>query len=202
MVDTVTICAAVEGVVDEVVAARLIRHVGAIPGPAYGRKGKPHLHQQISGYNQAAQRAPWLVLVDLDQEADCAPPMRQVWIPAPAPMFCFRIAVRAIEAWLMADAEALASFIGVSRTRIPRDPETIGNPKTELVNIAARSRRRAIREDMVPREGSGRAVGPAYPSRLIEFASEQWRPTEAAATSESVRRAIACLERFTANTGG
>lgn len=198
----VTICAAVEGVVDQTVAARLIRHVGAIPGPAYGRKGKPHLQRQISGYNHAAERAPWLILVDLDHEAECAPPMRQAWIPAPAPMLCFRIAVRAIEAWLMADAEALASFIGVSRTRIPRDPDTIDHPKTTMVNIASRSRRRAIREDMVPRKGSGRAVGPAYPSRLIEFASGHWRPNEAAATSESVRRAIACLERLTVNTGG
>ena len=197
----VTICAAVEGVVDEVVAARLIRHVGAIPGPAYGRRGKPNLQRQIGGYNEAARRAPWLVLVDLDQDADCAPPMRQAWIPAPAPMLCFRIAVRAIEAWLMADAEALASFIGVSRARIPRDPEAIDSPKTALVNIAVRSRRRAIREDMVPRESSGRAVGPAYSSRLMEFASNHWRPNKAAATSESVRRAIACLKRLTVSGG-
>lgn len=197
----VTIYAAVEGVVDEVVAARLIRHVGAIPGPVYGRKGKPYLQRQISGYNYAAQRTPWLVLVDLDQEADCAPPMRQTWIPAPAPKLCFRIAVRAVEAWLMADAEALVSFIGVSPTRMPRDPESIAYPKTALVSIAARSRRRAIRKDMVPREGSGRAVGPAYASRLIEFASDHWRPIEAAATSESVRRAIAGLERLIVDTG-
>jgi hypothetical protein len=36
-----------------------------------------------------------------------------------------------------------------------------------VVELARYSRRRDIREDMVPRPGSGRSVGAAYTSRLI-----------------------------------
>jgi hypothetical protein len=49
---------------------------------------------------------------------------------------------------------------------------------------------------MIPREGSGRAVGPAYTSRLIEYVETAWRPREAAQRSESLRRALVCLERL------
>lgn len=185
----VIISAAVEGVTDEAVVRRLILHVGAEPGAVYGKNGKPHLKERIAGYNHAARHAPWIVLVDLDREAECAP-------PAPAPQLCFRVAVRAVEAWLLADAETLADFLGVARNKVPRGPESLPAPKEALVNLARTSRRKAIRQDMVPREGSGRAVGPAYASRLIEFASSFWRPAEAAPQSDSLRRAIACLENF------
>ena len=76
MKSAVTVAAAVEGLVDEAVALRLIRHAGAEPGSVYGRSGKAQLRKQISGYNNAARHAPWLVLVDLDRDEDCAPPLR------------------------------------------------------------------------------------------------------------------------------
>lgn len=192
----VIISAAVEGVTDEAVVRKLILHVGAEPGAVYGKNGKPHLKERIPGYNNAARHAPWIVLVDLDQEANCAPPLRADWVSSPAPQLCFRVAVRAMEAWLLADAEALGDFLGVARKKIPGDPESLPAPKEALVNLARASRRRAIREDMVPRAESGRAVGPAYPSRIIEFASFFWRPAEAAHQSDSLRRAIACLENL------
>ena len=110
-----------------------------------------------------------MVLVDLDHDAECAPPFCAEWVPSPAPYLCFRVAVREVEAWLMADADSLASFLSVVRNKIPAEPEQLDDPKTEMVNLARRSRRRAIRKDMVPRAGSGRSVGPAYASRLIEY---------------------------------
>lgn len=195
----VIISSAVEGVTDEAVVHRLIRYVGANPGPVYGKHGKQHLRQRIVGYNQAARRTPWLVVVDLDQDEDCAPPLRTAWVPIPAPRLCFRVAVHAIEAWLMADAAALSEFLGVARGRLPNDPDAISAPKEALVHLARASRRRSIRIDMVPREGSGRVVGPAYTSRIIEFASRHWRPAEAALQSDSLRRAILGLERLATN---
>jgi hypothetical protein len=193
---SVTISAAVEGTIDEAVVRRLILHVSAQPGTVYGKKGKPHLQSRVHGYNHAAQHTPWLVLVDLDHDADCAPPLHANWLPAPAPRMCFRVAVREVEAWLLADFEAMADFLGVARNRVPRDPESLSAPKEALVNLARHSRRKAIREDLVPRAGSGRAVGPAYSSRLIEFASTHWRPAMAARRADSLRRAIACLQRL------
>ena len=95
----------------------------------------------------------------------------------------------------MADADSLASFLSVARSRIPNDPEQLFEPKTEMVNLARHSRRREVREDMVPRERSGTLVGPAYTSRLIEYVQRSWRPEVAIERAESLRRAIACLQR-------
>ena len=196
MAPVVTVSAAVEGSLDEAVVDRLIRHVGHEPGTVYGKNGKPFLRDRIGGYNNAAHHTPWVVLIDLDTEAECAPPVRKAWLQNPAPQMCFRVVVRAIEAWLMADAERLAAFIGVARNKVPADPEGLDNPKQAMVNLARQSQRRDVRQDMVPREGSGRTGGPAYTSRLIEYATDRWRPDDAAARANSLRRALNCLRRL------
>ncbi len=193
---TVVISAAVEGRLDEEILRRLLESVGAAPGRFYGGRGKAHLRQQIDGYNQAARHSPWVVLVDLDQEAECAPPLRRDWLPTAAPKMCFRVAVRAVEAWLLADRDRIAAFLGVRPARIHTEPETIGHPKRAVVELARQSRRKDIRQDMVPRPRSGRAVGPAYTSRLVEFVSREklgWRPGVAARSCDSLRRCLACL---------
>jgi len=192
----VVINAAVEGIVDEAVVRKLIECVGAIPGDVYGKNGKEYIRQRIRGYNNAARHSPWIVVVDLDRNADCAPRLRAEWLPDPARLLCFRIAVRAVESWLLADRQHIAAFLRVARRQIPDDPEGLSDPKQIMVNLARRSRSREIREDMVPRTGSGRSVGPAYSSRLIEFAVNQWRPKLAATQSNSLQRAIDCLRRL------
>jgi len=196
MPNPVTISAAVEGLVDEAVVRRLIACAGGHPGPVYGKNGKPALRQKINGYNNAARHTPWVVLVDLNSDADCAPPLRHDWLPTPAPRLCFRVAIRQVEAWLMADAETLAAYLGVAKRIIPKDPESLPDGKTAMVNLSRQSRKRAIQQDMVPRPGSGRKVGPAYASRLIEYAQGYWRPEFAAKRADSLRRAIDCLRRL------
>jgi len=196
MTGLVVVSAAVEGIVDEAVVRKLIVQAGGRPGTVYGKNGKPFLRRQIHGYNNAARRLPWMVLVDLDRDAECAPPLCEEWVPDPALYLCFRVAVREVEAWLMADAESLASFLSVARSRIAADPEQLFEPKTEMINLARHSRRREIRKDMVPRERSRRQVGPAYASRLMEYVETKWRPEVAAQAAESLRRAIDCLRRL------
>lgn len=196
MADGVPVPAAVEGIVDEAVIRRLIEHAGGTVGAVYGKKGKPHLRQKISGFNNAARRSVWVVLVDLDRDYDCAPPLRADWLPRQSPLLCFRVAVRAVEAWLLADAERLAAFLGVPGSAVPANPEELDDPKAGLVNLARASRRRDVRRDMVPREGSRRRVGPAYCSRLVEFVKDRWRPGVAASRSDSLRRAVESLREF------
>ncbi|MEW6532885.1 MAG: hypothetical protein AB1473_18795 [Thermodesulfobacteriota bacterium] len=196
MSGAVVISGAVEGIVDESVVRRLVAHAGAIPGSIYGKNGKQHIRMRIQGYNNAAHRSPWIVVVDLDNEADCAPPLCSEWLPHPASFMCFRVAVRQVEAWLLADREQIASFLGVSRSQIPGDPESLTNAKETMVNLARQSRRKEILQDMVPRTGSGRIVGPAYSSRVIEFATSHWRPDVASSHAESLARAVGCLKRL------
>jgi hypothetical protein len=184
---------------DEAVLRRLIALCGATVGTIYGRNGKTHLQQRIAGYNRAAQHSPWVVLVDLDEDAACAPLLRTDWLPQPASQLCFQVAVRQVEAWLLADRQRLSRFLSVEVARLPCTPEAVLNPKQLVVELAGRSRSRAIREDMLPRPGSGHRVGPAYASRLIEFVDDTdrgWRPDVAANVSDSLARCLRCLRRL------
>ncbi len=198
-VTPILISSAVEGVVDEAVVKRLIVEAGGEIGPIYGKRGKSLLKQRINGYNNAARHHPWIVLVDLNREADCPPPLKAVWLPNPGPLMCFRIAVREIEAWLMADRERFASFFRVRLSSVPADPELLDAPKETMIELSRKSRSRDIRLDMVPRPGSGRKIGPAYVSRLIAFVSDTqkgWRPYRAAQSSVSLKRCLARMREL------
>jgi hypothetical protein len=110
-----------------------------------------------------------------------------------------RVAVRELEAWLLADTERIAKFLGVAVAEIPADPDSVADPKRLMVQLARSSRRRAIREDMVPNIGSGHQVGPAYTSRMIEFiqsVESGWRPNVAAGNSDSLRRCISAISNL------
>jgi hypothetical protein len=195
----VLIYAAVEGAVDEAIAKRLIRFAGGTPGPVYGGEGKSYLRTRIGGYNNAAIHTPWIVLVDLNHEVECAPQLCRSWLPKKSAKLCFRVAVHAAEAWLLADRGRIAKFLSIPLSRVPTDPDCEMQPKQLVVNLAARSRKRDIREDMAPRPGSGRRVGPAYTSRLMEFVTGKqspWRPAVAAKRSDSLQRCVACLKRL------
>ncbi len=190
---------AVEGIVDEAVFRRIVRTVKAEPGPVYGKTGKRQLLDRLPGYNNAARFSPWLVLVDLDHDAECTPPFRAATLPAPSEQMCFRVAVREIEAWILADHVRVAEFLDVHARLLPADPEGEADPKQVVVNLARRSRSRDIRRDLVPRDSSGRSEGPAYSSRLIEFVSDRrygWRPTVAARSSDSLARCLRSLRRL------
>ena len=195
------IFAAVEGIVDEAVARRLIEEAGGIPGTVYNCEGKDSLRKKVKGFNNAAKREPWLVLLDLDADASCAPSLRQTWLPVPAPWLCFRIAVPQVEARLLADAEALADYLSVAKRKIPAHPEVLPDAKSEMVNLARISRRRDIQQDMVPRPSSGRKVGPAYTSRLVEYVENHWQPARAVQHANSLRKAINCLEQLVSQWG-
>jgi hypothetical protein len=190
----------VEGFVDETIMHRLMAEMQLPLGTTYGKYGKANLLENLPRYNQAARHHPWVVVVDLDQDAECAPDYVTDILPHPAPQMCLRVAVRAVEAWLLADAERMAAFLDVPRNRMPTRPDEEDNPKATLVGLARRSRSRAIREDMAPREGSGAQVGPGYVGRVVEFVTahtvHRWRPVAAAERSDSLRRCLDTLEQL------
>jgi len=194
--EPVVVTAAVEGDVDEALLRRILQHVGLDLGHVHGRKGKPHLLLSLAGYNNAARFVPWVVLIDLDDDGDCAPVCINRWLPEPSPLMRFRVAVRAVEAWLLADRERVATLLGISPRLVPNAPDNLANPKRALVDLARRSRYRKIREELAPREGSGRAVGPLYTTRITQFVDDTangWRPGYAVDGSDSLRR---CVDRL------
>ena len=185
---------AVEGNLDEAVAERLITLCGGQPGEVSPKQGRPYVLEHIGGYNEGARYGGiWFVLVDLDRKPDCAPELVADALPNPAEGMCFRVAVREVEAWLLADRAGFAKWAGVPVNRIPIDVEAIPQPKEWLVAIMRESRRREWREAIVPREGSRGTEGPAYTSALTEFVATDWDVEAAASVAPSLARAIRCL---------
>jgi hypothetical protein len=189
---------------DEMVLRALIQHVGAQPGGFFGKHGKQYLLKNFQAYLRASRLNPWIVMIDLDHDSDCPLHVRRKWLlragaQEPLPLLCFRIAKREVEAWLLADGERIAEFLGVPARLVAPDPEQLDDPKKAIIGLVARSRRRRLKAEMLPRPGSFRDVGPAYNSRLIQFVMDPragWRPDIAARSSESLRRALACLRKL------
>jgi hypothetical protein len=189
---------AVEGDLDAAVARRVLRAGGLATGPVYGRSGKLQLDKKVHGYNRAAARSCWLVLRDLDHDAGCAPELRQRLLPQPAPWMCFRVVVRAVEAWLLADRSSVARWLQVPYASVPPSPEALDDPKAALVQLARRSQSRWLRDAMIPAAGTRTKVGAGYTGAAIEFVTEHWQPRAASLNSPALAGCLRAIEAWTA----
>lgn len=102
----------------------------------------------------------------------------------------FRLVVPSIEAWLLADREQFARYIGVTIDAVPDTPEQQLDAKATVIELARRSTKRTVREAMLPNCRSGRREGRDYAASMIEFINSIWTPTRAAANSPSLSTAI------------
>ncbi len=164
-------------------------------GISYHGYGFGYIKTNINGFNQAAIATPFFVLTDLDNYS-CPTVLINEWLNhPPKPNLIFRIAVREIEAWLLADREGFSNFTGVSLANFPINPELEANPKQTLINIARKSRRRSVREDIVPINKNAQ-IGPNYNEQLMNYVASIWDIEKAMENSESLRRACQYLEGF------
>lgn len=188
----------VEGDTDAAVARRLILACGASPGMERVTRGKAKFRSNLPKYNAAAAHYPWVAIRDLDHDAECAPALVRAALPNANPRMCFRVAVREVEAWLLGDREALARAIGVSTSRVPGHPEVLPDPKREIVNLARHSKKRGVREGLVPIQGSGIPIGPEYAAWIIDFVQSDWDPFRAIAGNSvpSLGRAVSAIQRL------
>lgn len=190
---------AVEDQISEAVTAKIIRQVcgdgvslQVIVGHGYGG-----LKKRMPAFRSIAKNYPVWLLTDLDR-ITCPSVLLSNWTGgAVLPMnFCFRIAVREIESWLLADREAIATFLGVSAAKISRDPEAINDPKEYLVNLARKAKKRHIRSELVPKKGTTASQGFGYNLILCEFVTENWSPERASHSSSSLAKAITRLSEL------
>ena len=101
----------VEGPTDQPVAEKLRAATGLSHARTIVTEGKNNLADRLPGYNQSADRPAWLVIRDLDRDDQrvCIPALtRQLLGGSPGRGMCFRLAVRSLEAWLLADHVAFA----------------------------------------------------------------------------------------------
>jgi hypothetical protein len=162
---------------------------------SYSEGGYGYIKKNIKGFNEACKGYPFFILTDLDA-VDCAPTLIEDWLRVPAhPNLIFRIAVREVEAWLLADIEGFSKYTGISTVNFHHNPEEITDPKAELMRLIKRCRKRRIREDILPKNEFA-SVGPNYNGRLGEFVMKYWSVSRAIRRSDSLKRAMKQLSAF------
>jgi len=165
-------------------------------GQCFRRGGYGYLRSRIRGFNQAARGLAFFVLTDLD-EFPCATALIDDWISVPRhPNLLFRVAVREVESWLLADKDGFAKFLRVEPQYVPALPDTEVDAKRALIGVARRSPIKELREAVVPRRGSTASQGPDYNRPLVEFVVARWNPEAAARRSDSLNRTIRALSGF------
>ncbi|MBN2498107.1 MAG: hypothetical protein JXR96_26190 [Deltaproteobacteria bacterium] len=198
MNDVIPIYLVVEDILSEETLRKILSqsgysfHVAAV----YGKRGFGFIKRHIDGFNQAARGVPFFVLTDLDQ-AECPPGLIAEWLRKPRhPNLLFRVAVREVEAWLMADRKAIAGFLGIAESKVPRHPEDLKQAKEKLLALASRSPRSEIRKAIAPAAGTNAQTGPDYNGTLSGFVRRLWNPRRAGKYSPSLERTLRTVEQF------
>lgn len=165
-------------------------------GNCLNQRGNGKIKKIIAGLNHAAKGMPYLVLTDLDRE-ECPLVILSEWLIQPKhPNLLFRIAVKEVEAWLLAHREAFAEFLGISVDLIPADADKISDPKQLLINLAKKSKKRTLREAIVPDRNSTAKIGKDYNGQLIQFVNLKWQVAPAQTNSSSLQRAMNAIVNF------
>ena len=169
-------------------------------GFSENKRGFGDIKKQIPAMNNMANAGMLIfVLTDLDQW-DCSTNLIRDWFelneskPKLPEDFIFRVAEKETESWLMADYEALSTFLSIPVANFPKDPDAIGRPKQELLNLLRRKARKRRFEDMIPEPGGH--VGPEYNPQLSIFVRNHWNIERASLRSTSLQRALKNLMSF------
>ena len=191
----------VEDALSACIAEKVVRYADPrrpILPTVYGQRGNSYIKNSLPKFNLAAKHAPYFILTDLDARA-CAPSLVKEWLDGheAEPRLLFRVAVREVEAWLLADRTNFATFLGISDARIPRDPEGLPDPKATLINLATSSKTKRLRERIVPSKQSKAKQGPDYNDALSEFVRATWDLKTAAQEALSLARTIRAIQRCT-----
>jgi hypothetical protein len=189
---------AVEDALTESLFAKILREIPVAYAirTIYNRGGYGYLRQTINGFNNAAKGIPFLIGTDLDTY-ECPPALIVDWLQRPRHHnLLVRVAVREAEAWILADKQNFADFLGIRSALISDDVEAIPDPKRELIQLVRKARRRELREDICPPANSTRTVGPNYNSRLSAFVQQHWNPNTARERAKSLARTIDRLIAF------
>ncbi len=182
---------ATEDALSEAIGQRLVDDTGSdlTVTERLRRRGFGYLKSRIRNFCEIARRAPVLLLTDLDTE-ECPATLIDDWsrrdtIPR---QLLFRVAVRQVESWLLADRDGMAHLLRISVRHVPLDPDALPDAKRSLLQLAKRAPR-AVREDLVGESGSTAAQGLGYNSVLSNFVRTSWDPSRAGQQSNSLARA-------------
>lgn len=164
-----------------------------------GLSGFGQIKVSLPAFNNAAATGrPYIVLTDLDIHVRCPGQLLAAWLPrvTPSPNLIFRVAVKEVEAWLLADRVNLAEHLHVNLHKMPIRVERLKDPKVKIVKLVQYSSSDEIQQDMLPENGSTAEVGRCFERVLLNFVRQHWDIDQAASNSRSLTRAIAAIDRF------
>jgi len=187
-----------EDELSEQVGHILAQEAGFVIENFFRRQGFGYLKSRIPNFLQIAARQPVILITDLDR-APCPLALMNEWLNSrPKPNnLAFRIAVREIESWLLADHIGMADLMATRTSNLPSNPDSIPDPKRHLLQLAKKAPRE-IREDLLPQTGAISSQGLGYNSRMCAFARNSWSPERAAEHSPSLARARRNLRQLSA----
>ena len=183
---------ATEDELSESVACKIIENY--VPDATVGLKlrkgGSGYLKSSLHKFCQMAEREAVLMLVDLDR-VTYAPSLIDNWFGGKAmpPKLFFRVAVREIESWLLADRPGLANFFEISKASLPSRPDELLDPKQSLLH-AARGAPRHIRSELLRIKGTMSTQGLGYNRVLTYFVERGWDAERARLNSPSLDRSL------------
>lgn len=183
---------ATEDELSEVVAAKLVREIvpNGVVGLMLRKGGIGYLRSSFDKFCQMARREHVLLLADLDRQP-CASGLIASWTgdnPLPDKLL-FRVPVREIEAWLLADRQGMAALMGISEAGLPSEPDALPDPKRALLN-AARNAARSVRSELIASRGALASQGLGYNRVLSHYVDTLWSIDRAVERSASLRRAV------------
>ncbi len=194
-----------EGLLDAAAARRVILASGCFPGRDYvsgqRAKGKGALDKRLRGLAIGARYRPTLVLRDLDADAPCGGTLvESLWRDAvrdvPHDGLLLRVAVRSLEAWILADALAISKDLGCPADQVPADPDRLDDPKASLIRLLRAAPNRKLREEVGFARAGVPTNWPLVARWLDRFIVETWQPRRASRRSPSLRRCLLAVARL------
>jgi hypothetical protein len=160
------------------------------------RGGNGYLKTKCQNFNQMAKRHPVLLITDLDNST-CPSALIQNWFGGSVvnENLKFRVAVKEIESWLLADHSGMTKLLGKGANSIVENPDQLHNPKEYLLQCAKRAPR-DVKNDLIRSRGALATQGLGYNARLCAFAKDEWAPENASQRSNSLARAMQRLREM------
>lgn len=186
----IPIAVATEDELSEAIALRLISEVQQPHEVTHKlrRGGFGYLRSKMDSWCQMAEHQVMMVLTDLDR-ANCLVEFRDQWVAdrqLPESLV-FRIAVREVESWVLADHEALRELVG-KKGVLPPQPDVLPDPKQALLGLG-KIAPKSVRDDLIKTIDGQLRQGLGYNARLTHWINTVWCPQRAAERSPSLARA-------------
>lgn len=195
-------------VVEDLLSGTVVKKMLASARQAYAIQevrtdGFGKIKKNIRAYNNAAKGWLWFVLADLDEDkGGCAPELVSDLLSGvlPHPNLIFRVAVREVESWVMADREAFSSLTCIPVEALPKETDTIDDPKAFIFPLIKKYSAKSFADAVLPGEDTTRKIGFEYNERFTLFVKKTWDARRAETHSDSLCRAMRALDTFRCNT--